>query len=178
MSRKPRSDAKLKSLPPNQREMLIRWLLDENLSYEKAVKRLEQDFNVRTSLRAISGFYATECFSLRSSEANDFAARVEKELLSSDPNFDKATLALIKQKTFERAYAKNGNLDELAILSGIIGDSAHLKLKERDIALKERRLALLEKKVEQADRAKGIVGDEKLSDEEKAARLRGLFGMG
>jgi hypothetical protein len=92
--------------------------------------------------------------------------------------FDAATIALVRQKTFERAVARDGNLDELAILAKILNDSAKLRLKEKDQQLTERRVSLLEKKAAQADQAKGIVGDQALSDEQKAAQLRSLFGMG
>jgi hypothetical protein len=177
MSRKPRSDAKLKSLPPNQREMLVRWLVDENLSYDQAVERLEKDFNVRTSVGALSAFYATECYSVRSSEAKEFAERVEQELLQGEPNFDLATLALVKKKLFERAYARDGDVDELAVLAKIIGDTAKLRLKEKDQEIATRRLAILEKKAAQADEAKSVAASEDLSAEEKERRLKAVFGI-
>lgn len=177
MARKPRSDSRLASLNPEQKALLRTWLIDENLSYEAAKDRLHQDFNVETSVGALSQFYATECFALRSSEAKAFAEQVETELLSAEPTFDKATLALVKQKAFERAYAKNGNLSELAILAGIIGDSAKLKLKEKDQQLAERRVALLEKKAAQADAAEGVTRDEALTPEQREAKLKEIFGL-
>ena len=178
MTRKPRSDAKLKSLPPQQREMLIRWLLEENLPVREAVERLEQDCNVRTSRSAVSQFYTTECFALRSSEAKSFAEAVERELLEAKPNFDRVTLALIKQKAFERALAVDGNIKELATLAGMIGDSHKLELKQREVALSERRVVLLEKKVAQADAANAVVKNPELTDAEKLLRYKEIFGAG
>jgi hypothetical protein len=178
MAKKPRSDSKLAALNPEQKALLRTWLIDENLSYRDAKARLHDDFNITTSEGALSQFYATECFALRSSEAKEFAERVVEELTESGEKFDEATLALIKQKAFERAYAKNGNIDELATLAKILGDSAKLKLKEKDQALAERRISILEKKAALADKAKDITSNSELSDEEKAAQMRGLFGMG
>ena len=176
MARKPRSDAKLRSLPPHQREMLIRWLVDENVSVEKAVERVGQDFKVSTSASAVKNFYTTECFAQRSSEAKVFAESVAKELLEGDPAFDRVTLALVKQKAFERARAQDGSVAELATLSGIIGDSHKLALKQREVALSERRVALLEKKVAQADAADTVAKNPELSDAEKLSRYRQIFG--
>jgi len=178
MSKKPRSDSKLMSLPPHQRDTLIRWLTEENIKYPEAVDRLWKDFGVKTSATALSQFYATQCFSLRYSEAGEVANTVAAEMEQRPDQFDAATIALVRQKTFERAVARDGNLDELAILAKILHDSAKLRLKEKDQQLTERRVALLEKKAAQADKAKGIVGDKELSEEEKAAQLRSLFGMG
>jgi hypothetical protein len=175
---KPRSDSKLAALNPQQRAQLRTWLVEENKSYEDVQKLLRDDFNVRVGLSAISRFYATDCFALRSSEAKEFAEQVAAELASSGESFDAATMALVKQKAFERAYAKNGNLKELTALAKIIGDSAKRDLKKFDQRLAERRVILLEKKAEQADKAKAITGDETLTDEQKAAAMRSLFGMG
>jgi len=134
MARKRRSDFKpTKLLNPEQRALLRTWLIDENLSYEDARQRLIDDFNVKLSTGSISTFYATECFSLSSSQARSFAEQVGSELEKGGEAFDRATIALVKKKAFERAVAKNGNLTELQILAGIIGDSAKLKLKQEQL---------------------------------------------
>ncbi len=178
MASKPRSDSKLASLNPQQKTQLRTWLIEENKSYEEVRELLRQDFNVRVGVTAVQRFYASDCFALRSSEAKDFAEQVVGELKTSGESFDTATLALVKQKAFERIYAKDGNLDELALLAKILGDSAKLELKKKDQQLTERRIAILEAKAKQADAAKTIAGDEQLTDSEKAAKMRALFGMG
>ena len=43
--------------------------------------------------------------------------------------------------------------------------------------IEERKLVLLEKKAELADKAKGLLGDKALTEEERAGRMRELFGM-
>ncbi len=135
MAKKPRSDNKLASLPPQLREQVVAWLVDENLPYVKVQERLHMDFGVEVSLGALSRFYATSCFSVRSSQAKEFAEHVVQEALKMDATYDQATLALIRQKAFERAYAREGNLDELQILAGIIGDSEKLRLKREQLSL-------------------------------------------
>jgi hypothetical protein len=156
--------------------MLIRWLTEENLPVREVVERLEQDFNVRCGETAVRNFYTTECFVLRSGEARAFAEAVEKELLEAEPNFDRVTLAFIKQKAFERARARDGDVKELATLAGIIGDSHKLALQQREVALSERRVALLEKKAAQVDAANAVAQDVALTDEEKLTRYKQIFG--
>lgn len=174
---KPRADSKLASLPENQREMLRRWLVDENLSYGAARERLREDFGVETSERALSVFYAKECFSDRFAQARDFADKVAAEVQEGADKFDDATISLIKQKAFERAVAKDGDLKELQILAGIIGDTAKLRIKQQEVELAERRIALLEKKAAEADAAREVAGDAALSAEEKEARIKAVFGL-
>src|SRR5690348_9537748 len=127
MSAKPRSDSKLAALNPQQKAQLRTWLVDENKSYEEVRTLLHDDFNVRVGVTAIQRFYASDCFSLRSSEAKEFAEQVAEEYAKSGESFDAATLAAVKQKAFERAIARNGNIEELATLAKILGDSAKLE---------------------------------------------------
>lgn len=177
MPAKPRSDSVLDGLPPERREQLVRWLVDENLSYQDAVARVWEKFGVKTSVSALQKFYARRCFTLRADQAKDFAELVVAQAEKDPARFDKATIALIHQKAFERAYARDGNLSELAVLAGILGDSAKLELKRRELELTERRVALLEQKAALADKAKGIVDDQTLTEEQKAARMREIFRM-
>lgn len=132
---KPRSDSKLKSLPPHVREQLVTWLVDENLSYEKAKERLHMDYNVQTSVGALSNFYATECFEVTNTRARAIADQIAESMKADPAKFDQATIALVAQKAFERAAARDGDVKELQILAGILGDSARLRLKEKELAL-------------------------------------------
>ena len=175
---KPRSDNKLASLPPKQKAQLRTWLLDENKSYDEARDLLRQRFEVHTSTGALSKFYRGQCFELRASEAQQFAEEAVKAGRATVAQLDEATELIIRQRAFEAAYARNGDLDALSILSKILGDRRKLELKERDVALTERRIKLLEQKAAQADAAKAIATDKNLTEEEQGARLRSLFGMG
>jgi hypothetical protein len=174
---KPRSDARLKSLPAHQREQLIRWLTDDNLSYADAKERLWQDMRVKTSTAALSQFYATECFTLRYSQAREIAETVGDAIATDPEKFDEATIALIKQKAFERAVAKSGDIDELGILFKMLGDSAKLAIKQKELALGERRVALLEKKAALADEAEKITRDDTLTPAQREAKMREVFGL-
>lgn len=178
MSSKPRSDNKLASLPPAQKAQLRTWLIDENRAYEEVVPLVREHFGVRTSTGALSKFYRTHCFSLRSSQAREFAEQVEGELRSQGPaKFDEATLALVRQKAFERAYSREGSIDELAILAKILADSSKLELKRQELGLTERRVKLLEQKAAQADAAEAVTRSTTLTPTEREAKLKEIFGL-
>ena len=117
----------------------------------------------------------------RLGEANesykDVAAWLKAES-KAQGNYDAATLALVQERAYIMARTQGADVNALATLAGIIGDSAKLRLKEREVALTERRVVLLEKKAAQADAAEGIVKDGDLNEAETAQRLRSLFGMG
>lgn len=142
MATKPRSDSTLDSLSPEVKEQLRERLIGENMSYADAKEWLHQDFNVRTSIGALSRFYATRCFASRSSEAREFAEQVRKDLEEGGSKFDEATNALITQKAFELSYARKCSIEDLAVLAKIRGDSAKLKLKERELSISEEAMKL------------------------------------
>jgi hypothetical protein len=50
------------------------------------------------------------------------------------------------------------------------------RLKERELEQNDRRIKLLEEKAKQADTAKGILQDKELTEQEKALKMRSLFG--
>lgn len=53
-----------------------------------------------------------------------------------------------------------------------------IELKKKDQQLEERRVQLLEKKAEAFDAAKGVMADKELTEEQRAARMREVFGIG
>jgi len=175
---KDRGDSKLATLPMHQRDMLRGWLVEENLTYDAARERVRMDFGVETSNRALSVFFARECFADRFREAGEFADRVAAELAACPDKFDEATISLLKQKAFERAVARDGDLKELQILAGILGDTAKLRIKQQEVELAGRRVVLLEKKAEQADAAESITRDESLTPEQREKKMRSLFSIG
>jgi hypothetical protein len=174
---KPRSDNKLAALPGPQKNQLRTWLVDENRSYEEVKELLRQKYEVRTSTGALCKFYATSCYELRVDEANSFAAETVKAGRASVASLDEATARIIQQRAFEHAYARNGDLNALAVLSKILGDRKKLELKAADQALTERRIKILETKAAQADAAKGVTADLALSPAEREAKLKEIFGL-
>ena len=184
MSRKPRSDSPLDSLPASAKAQLREWLLDENLKYPEVVALVREKLGVTTSKTALQRYYALRLWSQQSTQASEFADHVAAQAAADPAKYDEATLALVRQKAFERAYARTGDVKELSLLAGILGDSAKLELKRQELDLSRERL-----KVQQLDAAKAalahvkelraIAGDATASDAEKLERARvRLFGTG
>lgn len=177
MARKPRSDSKLAALTPSVREELLSWLGQANVSYEEAAILLRERHEVKVSTSALCEWYARHGFQLRAEQARSVAETAAEELAAGPDKFDEATMAMIRQKLFERALAKNGDVAELATLAKIMGDSAKLRIKEKELELSARRVALLEKKAAQADQAKGVVENQTLTAAEREAKLKEIFGL-
>ena len=55
--RKMRDDSTWNQLSPEQRETLEEWLFDENLGYEKTVKRVREEFGLETTIASVGRFY-------------------------------------------------------------------------------------------------------------------------
>jgi len=55
--RKLRSDSSFNGLSAGQREQLLNWLFDENMSYAAAVERVRKEFGIAASLAAMGRFY-------------------------------------------------------------------------------------------------------------------------
>jgi hypothetical protein len=54
---KPRSDASLDDLSADAKSSLEKWLFDQNLGYDSARHKLQVEFAISTSRRAIASFY-------------------------------------------------------------------------------------------------------------------------
>jgi hypothetical protein len=194
--RKPRADAKLRNLPPDQRTKLTEWLVDDGLSYAEAKERLLEDFGIKTSIGAIGNFFALECQELRFRAARRVADRIG-EMLEEAPNaLDKATIAAAKQRAFDMAVAKEGSVKDLTMIMSTIADAQRLAIEqaklalaqeksaqdERRLSVEEQRLEILKVKAAEAVLAKSseivaIASDAGLSSQQKVdAARRVLFG--
>lgn len=175
MKRKPRGDSKLDALPLEQQELLAEWLTVENLTYAKARDRVKKQFGVSTTTSALAGFYARFAapwrYTRAHGEAESFAALMEGK-------FDAASIKAAKQLAFTALTSPTPDLKSAKALLKIVGDSAKLTLQQEKLLLDARKVALLEAKAALADKAKSIVADKNLSEEEQGAELRALFGMG
>lgn len=174
MPKKPRSDSKLNSLPLEQKELLVDWLVEENLSYKDAVERVEDEFGVSTSTGAMSTFYSTACWQVKIERSRELADSLGDA--GETDEFEAQAMKAVRQKFFELSLGSQVNLKDLKALAKIIGDSKALQIRVKDLEIKERRIELLEKKAAMADQAEGIMGSQ-LTEEEKAQRMRQLFGM-
>lgn len=187
MSRKTRADSFWDAQPAARLAELERWLFEENLSYDEAVKRYAEfgESGSVASLQRWRSRRAQERMLERiAASARQANAVVDRFKANPSETFD-ALLKMIGQAAFDaQLHGQTLDLSTLKDLADLTAmglnaahDKATLELKEKDLDLKERRVKLLEEKARQADQAKDTVSDQKLSPEEKDQRLRQIFGM-
>jgi hypothetical protein len=173
--KKPRSDSRLRTLPPGRLAQLREWLGAEGLSYDQARERLAGEWGVVTSRAALSEFYALEVVPWKYAQSAGVAGEWDK---FAEGRFDGATRKRVKQLVFELAASPRPDIAALGTLAKILGDSAKLELQQQKLTLDERRVALLEKKAAQADEARAVAQDTALDETEQLARYRQIFGGG
>jgi len=170
--RKARGDSKLDSLPLEKRKELIDGLLC-GWTYLQAADWLQVECGESVSSSAWTPFYQRHVEPLRL-EIRKFAlmsATSLAEMAEAEDVFTKATIAEFKENAYQLMRTPGADPEEKRKwMETLIKEAAG----KRD----DRKVALLEKKAAQADAAKGVSDDDKLSPEEKALRLKSIFGMG
>lgn len=172
---KPRSDSKIAKLTPELRAEIVRRLSEENQSFKDVAAWLKEDGHA-ISATALHDWYSIHSWRESAASARGVAEQVRTDAAASG-DYDAATLALVKERAYILARTKGANVKDLAVLAGIVGDSAKLAIKQREVGLAERRIVLLEKKAAQADAAQGLADDDTLTDEQRTAKLRQIFRM-
>ena len=186
MARKTRSDA---SPFDRFRSELDQWLSAENLSYEDTLTRLKAVWPAGERLPSKSALHRwaekrrQELVLERIAASSAKAKAVTGAFAANPGDAYSALLGLIGQAAFE-IQMKGGealSMDTLKDLAqlvqvGLIArkEEANLRIKEEDLKLKERRVVLLEKKA--ADATETLT-DGALTDEQKMARFREIFGI-
>jgi hypothetical protein len=143
MSRKPRSDSKLLTLPQEQQVIIFDWL-KTGLSYSKAKLKIKKEFSVVTSESALTPFWVH--WSGKESEerilrAVTSAEDVVETVAGNLPLLNQAAQAALQQATFE------------AIMSGadpkVVKDYSNILLKSRALDQADQTLALRLREFEQ-----------------------------
>lgn len=159
-------------LTEEQQAELTEWLLS-GMPYHKAREMVAEQFGVRVSLGAFSGYWERNCSAAliaRRRRAVSAADTIRQEAEARPGAFDVATLQAIQTKALELSINPSCDPAELATLFKLI-------LKARDQDLEERRVQLLEARAKQAEQAEETVKDKKLTLEERQQRLNEIFGL-
>lgn len=144
-------------------------MFGQRMRYEDLLEQLEK-WNISSSMGALSRFGDSQ----RSAWTLARAKRETQELLADESiDLDAAQRKVVAERLFNLAAAPD------------IGDKTLLKLRDQEIKMMqlqhdrtrleqaERRLGLLEKQHQDANE---VLADEKLSDAEKVARWKQVFG--
>jgi hypothetical protein len=173
---KPRSDSKLLNLPEEQQAQLAEWLLS-GLPYHKAKALIEKEFGITTSLAALSAFWDDVCsqaLSARRQQAVTTADEIADEARKNPGQFDAAMIDAIKQKALAISISPQAKPGEVKSLLMILLKSRDQELKSKDIEIKIRRLELLEK---QTQKARDLLADGTLSEDERERKMKENFGL-
>lgn len=186
---KPRSDARLLNLPEEQKAQLVEWLLS-GVPYHQAALLVKEQFGVSVRLGAYTDFWRDVCLPVLSERRRQFSqsARVRSAEAKADPGtFQDATIDAIKEKAYQLATAANTSPKDVKALFVLVQkemdrqqraakEQADRELKQRQLTLEERRITLLEKKAALVDEAEAVTTSSALTDEQKLARYREIFG--
>src|SRR5581483_6728274 len=170
MSKKPRGDAKLKTLPPAlQAEVYGRC---NSTGYAQVKAWLAAEHSVQTSTGALSEFFSWYPLQRQLERAASFADQL-KEQFAKLPGIqiDAEKTSALAQVAFEMMAVQNQDPE-------LFFNMKKLRQKDADLRKVERRIALLEKAAAERDAAKAVLNDKNLTEEQQAKKIRGLFGMG
>lgn len=173
------------NLSRNERAALVEWLLErsQNPTGELIRQGLSELFPALEDLPSIQSCLswrnAVWAFELHKRElADDSAAARVLADAGSGSDLDEANRVMLQSMIFSQLRSlKEGrtedvNPEALAALAKNVSVLARQGMAERELRAK---LAKLEREAEDAKR---IVADTELSESERAAKMRGLFGMG
>lgn len=171
-ARKARGDSKLNSLPPDQLQELVQGLL-HGWTYTQATDWLEVECGVSVSLSAFTPFYVRHVSPILR-ERKKFAALSANTLAAMAEEteaFDAAALGELREYAYRLIRNPDSDPEEARKwMETLIKAQAG----QRD----NRKLRLIEAKAAQADKANEVMGNGKLSEEQKAAELKRIFRMG
>lgn len=182
MDPKARCDSKLKTLPEERQDQIAEWCRAAKtetcaggIAY--ALEQLASD-GIKVSRRAVSEFFSWYRLREDFSGAESFATSVENALKKEFPDATPEKLAAAGQLAFTAMATRQHDPEEFREMQylRLAEETARTKARNEDrkIKLAERRVSLMERKLEAV---KGTVSDEKLSPEERQARLKQIFGL-
>lgn len=166
MPKKLRTDSKFARLSLEQRQQLATMMLLGKTKLED-VRAWLAERGVEVSLQSISEHYRNH---ILPEHWNQMAVSANNlDTIGSSAAKD-ATLHAITQALFEASTRPGADVKEL-----IAGAKLVLDIKAAD--REERKLAILEQKAAAADKAAEVAGNSELNAEEKAQRIKEIFGL-
>lgn len=187
MSRKPQYNAWYAALTVEQGDAALKICDEVGLAKAGAAIATALQLSRDPSQTSVHQFYHRWPFRKAFLLAGDLTSSVE-EMLQENPNLDKKRVEEVGQAVFTAASVRLQNPKEFARMKqlsqrdrelDINAKSTDAKARQKDaqIDLEKRRVELLEKKAAQADAAKAVVQNKVLTPEERAARMREIFGV-
>lgn len=168
---KVRPDWKFATFEPEQLAQILEWQLS-GLGNAEVAEKVATQFGIACRDPDLSQFWSQLSpfiLASRRRESRDKANSYVEQMEKHPDQFDRATVGLIKETVFDLLQDPQLSKKETAVKTMI---GAFLKLRDQDA--NSRRIALLE---EQAEETRKVVGDDKLTPEQKQQKLRDFFGI-
>lgn len=185
MNQKPSPLAALKSITPEQADQLFELL--RVTPYYAAVKWVDEQWHITVSVSGLRRWWARESASRARADLRSAIKASEQfdKDLDARALDERATHAI--RAAFWSAIT-SGDMKSVQALGGLVLDynadargGSELEIKRKALEVKERKLGLDREKFEAAEarlnKAKDIVADTKLTDAERTARIREIFGL-
>jgi hypothetical protein len=167
-SRKQRGDSRLKTLKEDLQEVIATKCAEGK--YDDVRRWLKAEWNIATSVGALSEFFSWYCLRQRLEKAHNHTNHLEQlineEGLAIEPN----KLRDVMNGVFLNVASASGDFETFEA-------AFKLLLKAQKQALDERKVTLLEKKAAQAEEAEKLLKDQSLSTAQKQARMKEVFGI-
>lgn len=171
---KPRPGDKLKTLPREVQDELMQ-LSEAGKSYDYIREWLAREFGLEiksnSSLSEFRDFYLVR---ERYERSNSLAANITELLSKKLPQVPLEDLEKVGDAVFIAQSLHAQDAETFAMMRGVRQKDRSADIKERQVEIMERRLTLLEK---QAEKAKEAITSTTLTEAEKAARMKEIFGI-
>jgi hypothetical protein len=167
--RKARSDGWYAGLSVEQLDQVFDWCNGEG-GYAAAAAKVAAGFNRRPSLQALSRWFSSWPLQRAFLTAGSLAERL-KEMARDLPELrlDPAQVDAVGQALFQIEAVRQ--MDREAF-----GDVKRWAQRDRELGQVDRRITLLEQRAQQADKTEAVLGDTKLTDEERRRRIAEIYG--
>ena len=172
--RKPNANAKLKLLPDDVQEALWYLLHPEDperkpMTLEALCGHIMREHGVSVGITTVSEWRSWYGLKRRMDRAAERALQTALEL-ERNSDLTPADIERAAQTVFTAEALEAGDIAGYVAL-------ANLRLSARQLDMDERRVAVLEKKAAQAEAAEQVSKDGSLNEEQKAARMKEIFGF-
>ena len=167
-------------------EQLRVWFGQEKLSLAVVQKRLADEWDCKVSTSTLSEWWAREMDRERESEL--FAriatgSRVAGEVadLAKDAPPDQQTVLKLVETLIVQLSLHGDVSSQVKMIAPLIKrlqDGHRLVLAERMVQVNEGKLEILRKRAETADAAEGVARNTTMTEAEKQAKYREIFGLG
>lgn len=179
--------AKASKLDAHETE-LAEWFRKEKLTLAQAVARLAER-QVKVSASRLSAWWSAYQSDELQAEAEtklyaDLASgsRIAKEVgdMAANAPTQAGTLIKLVERLILQISVRGDLPNQIEVLPALVRsalDGMKVQQAERSLAIDEAKLAMLQAKAAKAEEAEKIVGDNSTSSEEKAQKIRAVFGM-